>query len=140
MSDDNRSIIEKLKDEAVPSLVAGGIGTIASSFLLGVDVSQNVQIMGINMPLYAAITLVIGGSDFAGKALHDTILEKIPAIQSIANYENRLATPLISGVSAYALFYTTISSDVSLINSLLLGAGSTITGQYIYDMIENRQM
>lgn len=140
MSQDNRTLLEKLKDESIPSMVAGGLGTIASSFLLGVDISQNVKIFNVSMPLYVAITGTIAGADFIAKASHDYVLEKLPALQSIATYENRLATPLISGVSTYALFYTVLSPDVSMVNSMLLGAGSTIAGQYAYDMIENKQM
>lgn len=141
MSQDNRTILEKAKDDIVPALVSGGIGILGASFLLGVDMSMNLNVLGMNMPAYAAIGGVIAASDIAGAALHDFVLEKIPMLQSsgIATYENRLATPIIAGVSTYALFASTISKDVSIMNSMLLGAGSTIAGQYTYHTYQQTQ-
>lgn len=137
-SQDNRTVMEKIKDDFLPSLVSGGVGILGAKYLLGVDINMTLNVMNMNVPAWAAIGGVIAASDIAGYVLHDAILEKIPYLQSsgIATYENRLATPMIAGVSTYALFLTTVSKDVSLLNSILLGAGATVSGQYLYHTYE----
>jgi len=134
---DNRSITEKLKDELVPSLASGAIGALAASFLLGVDLSIQLSIGNMNLPAWAAIGGVISISDLISYASHDYVLEKIPAIQKFATYENRILAPALTGLATYTLFRTTISSDASLTNSFLLGAGSTIGGRYAADTLKD---
>lgn len=135
---DNRSVMQKLTNEFGTSLLSAGISVVASSFLLGVDLTTNVNLFGMNIPMYGAIGLVVGGSDAIAKISHDYVIENIGFMQNIANIEGRLIPPILSGTASYILFYTTISSDVSLINSVLLGAGSTISAEYIMNMIENK--
>jgi hypothetical protein len=132
---DNRSITEKLKDELVPSLAAGAVGVLASSFLLGVDLSGNIPLANMRMPVWAAIGGVITAADLAAYASHDFVLEKIPQIQRFATYENRLLAPVLSGAATYGLFKGAISSNTSFTNSFLLGAGSSITGKYAAEAI-----
>lgn len=130
---DSRTWREKLMDEAIPSLVAGGLGIGISSFVLGVDISMNIPIMGMQLPMWGAIGGIIATSNAVAYASHDWVLEKIPSIQSIATYENRLLAPVLGGLGTYALFRVGVSSDVSLINSALLGAGSSVAGKYLWD-------
>ena len=127
---DNRSITEKLKDELIPSLASGAVGVLASSFLLGVDIGTTLPVGSLNLPAWAAIGGVITASDLVAYASHDWVLEKIPAIHGFATYENKLLAPVLSGLATYALFVTAVSPDTSLTNSILLGAGSTIVGNY----------
>jgi hypothetical protein len=140
MSTDNRSLMEKLKDEAVPSLLAGGIGVIASNQLMGVDLGSSVNILNLNMPIWVAIGGTIAGANALSYALHDQILERIPSIQSFANYENKLLAPVTAGLGTYGVFRLGVSSETSLMNSFLLGGGSSITAKYAYDMYnQNKQ-
>lgn len=135
---DSRSILEKMKDELIPSAIAGGIGIIAANQLMGVDLSTKINIFNFSLPAWG----VIGGSIFASNSLsyglHDMVLEKIPSIQSIATYENKLLAPALSAVFTYLALREGVSTDVSLINSALLGAGSTIGAQYAYDIYKNK--
>lgn len=135
---DGRSIMEKLKDELVPSLASGAVGVLASSFLLGVDLSTQVPLGSINMPAWVAIGGVLTAADLAAYASHDYIIENISALKSISNYENRILAPALSGIASYALFATAISPDASLTNSVLLGAGSSVTGRYLADTVINK--
>ncbi len=135
MSHDNRSIMDKVKEELIPSIFAGGVGILGASFVLGVDLSQNLSVFGMSVPTWAAIGSVIAGSDIIAYASHDFVLEKIPAIQNsgIATMENRLLAPVLSGAACYILLREGISTDVSLVNSFLLGGASSIVGKYGYD-------
>ena len=134
---DNRSVIEKIKDEIVPSVIAGGIGALAASFLLGVNLSMHLPIATMQLPAWAAIGGVITVADLAAYASHDWVLEKIPTLQKIATYENRILAPALSGVATYGLFKTAISPNASLTNSFLLGAGSSIGGRYAADTLKD---
>ena len=127
---DNRSLTEKLKDELVPSLASGAIGALAASFIMGVDLSMQLPVMNMNLPAWAAIGGAISAADLIAYSSHDFVLEKIPSIQRFATYENRFLAPVLSGVATYGLFRTAISPEASLTNSFLLGAGSSIGGQY----------
>lgn len=134
---DNRSITEKLRDELVPSVASGAIGVLASSFILGVDLSMSLPVGSMTLPAWAAIGGVIAGADLVSYASHDYVLEKIPSLQRFATYENRLLAPVLSGVATYGLFRTAVSPDVSLTNSFLLGAGSTVGGKYVADTLHD---
>lgn len=137
---DNRSITEKLKEELIPSLASGVVGVLASSFLLGVDLSMDLSVANMTVPAWAAVGGVITIADLVAYASHDFVLEKIPSIQRFATYENRLLAPVLSSVATYGLFVTAISPDASLTNSMLLGAGSSITGRYIFDTLKDGKM
>lgn len=138
MSGDSRSFIEKAKDEIIPSLFAGGLGVLGASFILGVDLSTQLSVMGMSVPAWGAIGGIIAVSDIIAYAGHDFVLEKIPSLQGFATYENMFLAPVLSGVGCYTLFRTSISSDVSIVNSMLLGAGSSITGKYAFDMYNGK--
>jgi hypothetical protein len=137
---DNRSVTEKIKDELIPSLASGVVGILGASFLLGVDLSMDINIANMTVPAWAAIGGVITGADLIAYASHDFVLEKLPALQSFATYENRLLAPVLSGVGTYGLLFTAISSDTSLMNSFLLGAGSSVTGRYAFDTFKETNM
>ena len=132
---DTRTIMDKIKQEITPSLISGGIAVIASNMLLGVDLSSRYPLLGYNIPSWLAIGGVVGGSVLISEISHDWILERIPSIQSFATYENRILAPLLAGVGTYALFKLTVSNDVEIINSVLLGSASAVGGSYISDTI-----
>lgn len=136
MPNDERTVMEKLKDEIIPSLASGAVGALASSFILGVDLNMNLNIANMNIPAWVAIGGTITVADLVAYIGHDYVLEKIPTFQSFATYENRILAPVLSGVATYALFRTAISVDTSLTNSFLLGAGSSITGRYSADTLK----
>jgi len=138
MNKDDRSILEKIKDEAGQSLTAGVIAIIASKLILDVDLSMNIKYLSMEMPLWGAIGLTVAGADAIAYASHDFIVEKIPQLQSLGNIENRVAAPLLSGLATFALISTTISPDVSIINSAGLGAVSSIGGRYAFSMIQDK--
>lgn len=138
MASDNRTVMEKVKDEIIPSAFSAGIGILGASFILGVDLSQSLNLFGMNVPTWGAIGGVIMGADMLAYASHDWVLEKIPAIQNsgFATAENKLLAPVLSGLGVYVLLREGVSTDVSLVNSFLLGGGSSIAGRYGYDTWE----
>ena len=134
---DNRTIMEKLKDEFIPSLASGAIGAVAASFLLGVDLTMQLPVANMSLPAWAAIGGTITAADLIAYSSHDFVLEKIPALQRFATFENRILAPALSGVATYGLFKIAISPDTSLTNSFLLGAGSSIGGKYAADTLKD---
>jgi hypothetical protein len=133
---DSRSFLDKMKDDLVPSLVAGGIGIAAAKFIMDTDLSYNFNLLGVSIPGYIAIGGTIALSDAIAYAAHDFVLEKIPSIQTFATYENRLLAPVLSGIATYGIFRFGVSEDASLIHNLVLGGGSTIAGKYLYSSYE----
>lgn len=134
---DNRSITEKLKDEFIPSIASGAIGAVAASFFMGVDLFIDLPVANMNIPAWAAIGGVISAADLIAYSSHDFVLEKLPSLQRFATYENRILAPALSGLATYGLFRTSISSDVSLTNSFVLGGGSSIAGRYVADTLKD---
>jgi hypothetical protein len=137
---DPRSFLQKMQDDLVPSLFSGAIGVAGAHFLMGVDLSNNISVFNISLPSYVAIGGTIALSDALAYASHDFILENIPSIQSIATYENRLLAPVLSGLATYGLFRLGVSENASILNSVVLGAGSTIAGKYLYNSYNMGQM
>ena len=132
---DNRTVMEKLKDELIPSLASGAIGAIAASFFLGVDLSMKLNIANMDMPAWAAIGGTVTAADMIAYFSKDFVLEKIPVLKNYGGLEERILPPVLTGAATFALFKTAISSDASLTNSILLGGGSSIVGRYAADTL-----
>ena len=127
---DNRTVMEKIKDELIPSLASGAVGAIASSFFLGVDLTMKLNVANMNLPAWAAIGGTITAADMIAYFSKDFVLEKIPVLKNYGGLEEMILPPALTGAATFMLFKTAISSDVSLTNSLLLGGGSSIAGRY----------
>lgn len=137
-SNDSRTFMEKITDEIGQSLSAGLLGIAFANFALDVDVSMNIKFVGMSVPVWAALGLTITAADALAYASHDFIIEKIPAIQQYANIENRIGAPVLTGIASYGLLATTVSKDVSMLNSFLMGGASSLVGRYGYDTIMNK--
>lgn len=135
MSKDNRTFLEKIKDEAGQSVASGIIGVIIAQVALDVNLGMKIPFMGTAIPVWGALGLTIAGADALAYASHDFIVEKIPYLEKLGNIENRVAAPLISGLATYGLLTATVSSNVSLLSTMALGGGSSILGRYGYGMI-----
>ena len=135
MSSDSRSVMEQIKDEIAPSVLSGAIGVLGANMLLGVDVMGSINIANMNVPTWVGIAGVIGGSVLLSEVSHDWVLEKLPENLkgSWLTYENRLLAPALAGASTYLLFRFGVSDGTSIVNSVALGAGSSIMGNYAYD-------
>lgn len=138
MSDEDKSIKQRLKEEAVPSLASGVIGAVASNMIMGVDYTQQLPFMGMNVPAYLVIGGTVAGSVMASELLHDYVLENIPMINAYADAESRILAPVMAGGFTYLLFRTQVSAETSLMNSALLGAGSAVAGKYVGNTLLNR--
>jgi len=133
MSNDNRTFTQKLTDEIIPSAISGGIGILGASMIMGVDLSITLPILSYNLPAWASIGIVIAGADVIAYMSHDMIIEKIPQLQAWSTVENKLLAPVLSGIGTYALLAGGVQPGVSIMNSVLLGAGSSVAGRYLYD-------
>ena len=138
MSADNRSLMEKMKDDMVPGVISGVIAVAGASMMFGASPNAQIPIMGYSLPVWGvvggSVAIAVSSSEF----VHDMIVEKIPQLQSIGNIENRVMAPLLSGIATFGLISTTISPDVSIINSAGLGAVSSIGGRYAFSMIQDK--
>jgi hypothetical protein len=139
---DNRSLIEKLEGEFVPSLISGAVAAVGANILLGVDFSSRYPLFGYSVPSYLAIGGVVGGSVLLSEVAHDWVFEKIipQSFQSVLSAESALGAPLIAAASTYAFFKFGVSNDVEVVNSMLLGGVSAVAGKYASMYILGDQM
>lgn len=134
----NKTLMEAIKEDGMSGLVSGAVAVAGSAMVLGVPIGDSIPIMGKDINL----GLVIGGSVAlavsTSKFLHDELIDKIPALHPVSNIAGRFAPPVVAGLSTYALFRFGVSSDTSLMNSVLLGSLSAVTGDYISETIVNK--
>ncbi len=138
MSTDNRSLMEKMKDDMVPGIISGVIAVAGASMMFGASPNAQIPIMGYSLPVWGvvggSVAIAVSSSEF----VHDMIVEKIPQLQSISNTESKVGAPIVAGLTTFAIFRGVVSSNASLVNSVLLGAGSAIGGKYAYSVYANK--
>jgi hypothetical protein len=126
-----KSLMEAIESDGLSGLISGAVAVLGSSMLFGLPITESIPVFGNNIP----IGLVIGGtvalSVSTSKFIHDELLERIPALNSVDNIIGRFAPPIVAGASTYLIFRLGISSDTSIMNSVLLGSISAVTGDYI---------
>jgi len=138
MNKDNRTFMEKIKDEIGQSVASGIVGVAIAQLALDVDLGMKIPFMGSTIPVWGALGLTIAGADALAYASHDFIVEKIPYLQNIGNVENRVAAPLLSGIATYGLLATTVSPNIALVSTMALGAGASMGGRYGYQTIMDK--
>jgi hypothetical protein len=119
-----------VKETFLSPLVVGSIAAIAS-YALGIN--GTVSVLGAtDIPLH----LWLGGVTFVASASGQTIKQYVLPLslsQSDSQMVSALTMPAIVGASNALLMYV-LSGDL-VGTGFLLGAGSQISGQYVYDNI-----
>lgn len=128
-------ILDTVKKVFVPSIFTG-IGSIGIYYLL-VDSDLGVQIPlgSMSLPAWA----VVGGSatvgNMIGEVASEVITPMIAGKGSYQKYEDAILPPVLSGLGTYLVFKMFVSDQTSLVNSILIGAGGSVAGKYIYGMV-----
>jgi hypothetical protein len=119
----------KVKQDVVPSLFSAGASLLIYGVGFQYSLFDNVAVAGAQLP----VALVVGSSVFLsqllGNALEYQVLPYIPQ-NSMAGLEGQILKPTLAALSLYGMNYFFISSDASLFQSVVLGAGSVVVGDY----------
>jgi hypothetical protein len=127
------SVTNKLKNDFVPSLVAGGLSVLAYTTLMGHSLSENIEIMGTLLPAWVLVGGITVASDYAGSALEDVVLPLIPNNSNLVGMESALLKPTLSGLAFYGFSRAAFSGDTPFLPSFGLGVGSVIGAEYLND-------
>ena len=129
------STTDKIKEEAIPALFAGGVA-------MGVGYYLGAQNFNVNVPLFgstnAALVLgaTAGAGHLGGAIATDYVLPKLQG-STYFEGEDKIVPPALAGLSTYAVMKVLINPDVDLSYAVGLGAGSSAAGIYTYDMMYN---
>lgn len=128
------STMDKIKEEVVPALFAGGVA-------MGVGYYLGAQNFNVNVPVLGSTNaaLVLGGAAAAGHLGGAIATDYVlPSLQGNTYFEgeDKVVPPALSGLSTY-LVMKVINPDVDLSYAVGLGAGSSAAGIYAYDMMYN---
>lgn len=136
----NKSLVETLKENAMEGALSGAIACAGASMFYGLPLTEKIYFLNQNVPIGVVVggtvALAVASSEF----ISDELIARIPQLQSIASTESKIAPVAVSGLSTYILFRSFISSDTSIMNSVLLGSGSAIAGKYANSIIYNYNM
>lgn len=137
----NESITDKLKKVFIPSLVTGATAAGLLLLLDGQNTSSVVNFLGMEVPAYGMIAGAATIGNMAGEVLTDVVLPYAERGMSkdVLKIEDMVIPPALSGLSTYgAVRFLTNLQDVPLMNVGLLGAGSSVVGNYIYNAYEKK--
>lgn len=136
----NKSLFESLKENAMDGAISGAVATGLSSLMYSIPIMADINFLGVDLPVGAAIFGVVGVSVAASDFLSYEILANLPVIQNYVPMESKILPVVVSGLTTYGLFYSTISKDTSLSNSVIIGAGGAAIGRYLGSIWNNSQI
>ena len=127
--------MEKVKEEVVPGLFAGGIAAAATMYLGGGSAYVNFPLIG-NIPVPLALGGVAAAGHITGAIATDYVL---PSLQGNTYFEgeDKIIPPLMAGGATALAMKLLISPNSDIQTSVIFGAGSSAAGIYAYDMIYN---
>jgi len=125
---------QKISEDAVPSLISGGIALLAYNMIFGESITDSIAFGGGSAPAWAIIGGGVFGSQLVGNVLQNQVLSYIQT-PSLAGTEGMIVKPLLAGGTLYGLFRFGVSEDTNLLQTVGLGAGSVIAGQYASNLI-----
>lgn len=135
------TVVEKLKEVFVPSLITGAA---AAGILYVVNGSAaSTEINFLSMPVSGAV--MIGGSAFVGNMVGEILTTTVLPYaekgmsKDFMKTEELVVPPALAGLSTYgAVRFLTNLDNVPLLNVGLIGAGSSVVGNYIYNKYESK--
>jgi hypothetical protein len=121
------------KNQAIEAALVGACGYVGAS-LLGVTSTPVPFVGGINLPANVGVGIVCAGSDVVASLAQDSVLRLLPpnVEQSVVS----IARPGLAGAGVYA-YFTYAYGGANLINTVGLGAGASIAGQYAGNFVKN---
>ena len=98
---DNRSTMEKLKDELLPSLTSGLVAAGVSIGIMGIGMSDTLNLFNMNINAPLGIALAVGSGVLISELIHDHVFENIPGIRFLSKYESGIGGPLLAGAMSF---------------------------------------
>lgn len=137
----NQSVVDKLKETFIPSILTGAIGAGAYYFMYNQPgmMSMKVPFGPIELnPIFA-----VAGSAMVGNLVGETATHFIlPYVQSYGTvaHEELIVPPVLSGISTYLAARFMVSENAEILPTFLIGGGSSVASKYIYGMIEPKSL
>lgn len=130
------SIMSKISDEAVPAGLAAATAYVAS---MGLGVQGETSIMGIQMPLAAAVAGTVGLSHLTGEIAAEYVLDKVipNSSEGLRELEHQLTPIALSGAWTY-IFLKMRYPGARPLETSLLGAGSSYAGMMGAKLLLNK--
>lgn len=127
--------MQKLQEIFVPSLISSVASVAIYKFILQEDLSAEVPFMSYTLPAWQTVSASSLIGSIAGEFLSDVVIPKIPKIQALGSVQDMIVPPSITGLTTYGTLRVLVSADTDFKNGFLLGAGSSVIGQYAYKML-----
>lgn len=123
---------KKIENTIVPSLFAAGVGAAAYYFMYGNQGIETVPLgpLNVSLPIAVGATVFIGNT--AGEVLTQFVLPMLPDDQKFKGIQEAAVPPAMAGLGVFLSMRMLVSENTEIIPSVLLGAGSSIGGKYIY--------
>ena len=118
-------------------ILAGVVGKIAASALIGVDGSGSLPLFGMDWAPSTVIGVSVGAATIASAATHDMVLARFQTM-GWADAESKIIAPALAAVFTIAAVRYTIGplGDLrSVFELAAIGAGSEIGGDYAHSAI-----
>ena len=122
---------------AMAPAMKGAIAGIAASVVLGVGESK-LSLGGMVLGAPTVIGVSVAGASIVSELSHDFVLAKIKPNASLADFEQKALSPLLTAAATIAAAYVTIGPVTDMRAALELaavGAGSEIGGTYLDGML-----
>lgn len=133
-----KSIMEKLKEVFIPSLVAGGIGIGLYYALESNSFSESVplNLLNIEVPAYAVVGGAITLGNMGGEILTEVVTPMITQNRNLERYEEMVIPPALSSLATYGAIKLLLNTESpQMVPLVAIGAGSSIAGNFIYGKI-----
>lgn len=127
--------MDKLKQIILPSAVSSVVAVGLYKYVLGEDLSMDVPFFNMNMPAYQVVGASSLIGSISGEFVSDILIPKIPKLEALGAIQDIIVPPSITGLTTYGTLRLAVSEDTSFKNGFLLGAGSSVIGKYITNMI-----
>lgn len=124
---------QKLAEQFSKPVLTGALAYMASMAYGNEGV---VNVFGNRMDINVTYGLVGVANDFAGELVHNFVLPYIPKNGKFAKAESAMLLPALGAGGNLAFFYLinpNIIEQAGMIQPAVIGAGSVIGGQWIYD-------
>ena len=115
----------------------GAIASIAASVVLGVGDSK-LSLGGMVWSAPTVIGISVAGASIVSELSHDFVLAKIKPNASLADFEQKALSPLLTAAATIGAAYITIGPVTDMRAALELAAvvaGSEIGGTYAHSMV-----
>ena len=129
------STLEKLKKVFVPSVFAGAASVGVYYLLVDSDLSASVPFGGMNLPVWGAVAGSVTLGNMVGEVASEFITPMITKNMTFAKVEDAILPPALAGLGSYLAFRLLVSDQTSLVNAVIIGAGGSVAGKYVYGMV-----